>query len=158
MTLCAKSVLKDKFWVVEQEGVRVGTIQAVPDGVVFVDTGGRRSARYPSIRVLGQETKIKIERSSVSSARPRAQGDVYGFPIDTVRAYNTLYNVVHHAPVYTKTAKSKSMYCAGYYLILQDDVWTESFCPKMITINRYPFQGPFYSREEMLAARENSDV
>lgn len=158
MTLYAKPVLKDKFWVVEHEGVRVGTIQAVPDGVVFVDTGGNRSARYPSVRVLGREANIKFDRVQSRVKIASEVGDVYGFPIDTPKAYNTLYNVVRRVPVYTKSAKSKSMFCAGYYLVLLDEVWTECFCPKMITLNRYPFHGPFYSQQEMSQFRKDNNV
>jgi hypothetical protein len=46
--------------------------------------------------------------------------------------------------VYTKTTKSRSYYCAGHYLIKLKDEWESYFCPKMITVNRYPTQGPFH--------------
>ena len=32
MTITAKPVLKDKFWIVEQEGVRIGTLSKNEEG------------------------------------------------------------------------------------------------------------------------------
>jgi len=68
---------------------------------------------------------------------------VYGFPVGS-KPHNVLYNVPRKLPVYTKTSKSRSYYCAGYYLIKLKDEWETQFCPKLITVNRYPTQGPFH--------------
>jgi hypothetical protein len=151
-TLKAKPILKDKFWIVEQDGQQVATIQAVPNGVVLVN--GSTRTRYPNIRVLSRSCGVKLDRA-VKAAPPSPVGTVYGFPVDVEIPYNTLYNVARRVPVYTKTAKSKSMFCAGYYLIQHEHRWVETFCPKLITINRYPYLGPYYSEDDMLAALEH---
>ena len=155
MSLNAKSVVKDKFWIVERDGEKVGTVQAVSDGVVFVDTNSRR--RFPSVSVLSRDVGIHFERPAKKTKSSPA-GDVYGFPVDVPRAYNALYNVVHRVPVYTKEEKSKSMFCAGYYLVRYNDTWEEVFCPKLIVINRYPFRGPFYSEQEMRQVAHSQNV
>ena len=77
---------------------------------------------------------------------------VHGFPVKQ-KPWNILWDVRHHFPIYTKTSKSKSYYCAGYYLIKFNNGWVKSNCPKYITLNRYPFKGPFKSMaqaQEML--------
>jgi hypothetical protein len=51
--------------------------------------------------------------------------------------------------LFTKSNKSKSAYCAGYYIIRFDKGWVKSFCPKLITIERYEFKGPFKTEIEM---------
>ena len=153
MTLNAKSVLKDKFWIVERDGEKIGTVQAMPDGVVYVDGGNR--TRYPSIRVLSHAAGIHFERPT-RRVHVVPTGVVYGFPVDVPRPHNTLYNVVRRVPVFTKSEKSKSMFCAGYYLIQSDSGWEPEFCPKLITINRYPYLGPFYTLEEQQAALERA--
>ena len=53
-----------------------------------------------------------------------------------------MFYVKHKLPIYTKERKSKSFYCAGYYLIRKKG-WTEEFCPKLITLEKYKFHGPF---------------
>ena len=50
---------------------------------------------------------------------------------------------------FTKSEKSKSLYCAGYYIIKFDKGWVKSFCPKLITIERYESRGPFKNDLEM---------
>jgi hypothetical protein len=52
-------------------------------------------------------------------------------------------------PVYTKTPKSKSQFCAGYYIICFEKGWRKAYCPKMITLSRYKYKGPIKSKIEM---------
>ena len=73
---------------------------------------------------------------------------VHGFPT-SVRPFNTMYDVKRKLPLFTKSDKSKSAYCAGYYIIQFDKGWVKSFCPKLITIERYNFEGPFKTDMEM---------
>jgi hypothetical protein len=60
-----------------------------------------------------------------------------------------MYDVKRKLPLFTKSKKSKSAYCAGYYIIRFDKGWVKSFCPKLITIERYEFKGPFKTEIEM---------
>ena len=51
--------------------------------------------------------------------------------------------------LFTKSKKSKSLYCAGYYIIKFDKGWVRSFCPKLVTLESYDykavlFQNRFY--------------
>ena len=73
---------------------------------------------------------------------------VHGFPT-SVTPYNTMYDVKRKLPLFTKSDKSKSAYCAGYYIIRFDKAWTKSFCPKLITLDRYENKGPFKTELEM---------
>jgi len=73
---------------------------------------------------------------------------VYGFPT-SVNPYNTMYDVKRKLPLFTKSEKSKSAYCAGYYIIRFDKGWVKSFCPKLITVERYETRGPFKTELEM---------
>ena len=63
--------------------------------------------------------------------------------------YNVLYDVKKSLPLFTKSIKSKSLYCAGYYIIHFDKGWVKSFCPKLITLEKYDFCGPFKNKIEM---------
>jgi hypothetical protein len=40
MSIKTKTILKDKFWIVEDEGVRIGTISAADDRFMFSDNQG----------------------------------------------------------------------------------------------------------------------
>lgn len=60
-----------------------------------------------------------------------------------------MYDVKRKLPLFTKSEKSKSAYCAGYYIIKFDKGWVKSLCPKLITVERYEFKGPFKNELEM---------
>lgn len=146
----ATPVVKNKFWIVEEKGTKVANIQAIEGGgFTYVYNGIRE--RFPSLKdieirynlVLGNKP-VKQEKSNTPT--------LYGFPVEG-KVYNESYNVQTRIPVYSKTPASKSMYCAGYYCIeLDTDAWISHFCPKLITIKRYPYMGPFKTENEMLEA------
>ena len=51
MTVTAKPVLKNKFWIVEQEGVRVGTLSKNEEGFIL--------AGKSSVEIFKSETALK---------------------------------------------------------------------------------------------------
>ena len=55
-------------------------------------------------------------------------------------------------PHLAKSFKSKSLYCAGYYIIKFDKGWVKSFCPKLVTLETYDYKGPFKQKLEMREA------
>jgi len=146
--LIAKPVIKNKFWIVEDQGTKIATIQAIEEGgFVYVQENARK--RYASIKILSKEHNIQFDNASVKKERIAAQDhEVYGYPVSN-KPWNTLWDVKHQFPVYTKTSKSKSYYCAGYYIIKFNNGWVKSNCPKFITLNRYEFKGPFKTKAEM---------
>ena len=146
MTLEAKTVLKNKFWIVEHQGEKIATIQAVEDGG-FVYASSNERKRYPTIKLLSKERNVVFEEPA-KKAKTVIEHEVHGYPTNC-KPWNVLYDVKHQFPIYTKTSKSKSYYCAGHYIIRFNNGWVKSYCPKFITLNRYDYQGPFKTKEEM---------
>ena len=146
MTLEAKTVLKNKFWIVEHQGEKIATIQAVEDGG-FVYASSNERKRYPTIKLLSKERNVVFEEPAKKS-KTVVEHEVHGYPTNC-KPWNVLYDVKHQFPIYTKTSKSKSYYCAGHYIIRFNNGWVKSYCPKFITLNRYDYQGPFKTKEEM---------
>jgi hypothetical protein len=145
--LTAKNIVTDKFWIVEQDGSPVATIQTAPDGVVLVRDQQRE--KFPSISVLKQKYNIifNYSRPAIKLSAAQAQQKIYGFPTAT-SAYNILYDVKLQLPVYTQEPDSKCYFCAGYYIINTKTGWELEFNPKLIMLNRYDFQGPFVSESD----------
>ena len=144
MTIEAKPVVKNKYWIVEDDGRKVGTIQVAEDGVVLVQDN--RRLKYPSIKVLGTAHNIRFVREQ--RTQTASVDSVYDYPCRTV-PYNAIYDLRLRLPLYTTTRKSRSYRCAGYYLVCIDSQWIEEFCPKKIILTRNKFLGPFQSREQM---------
>ena len=146
MTLEAKTILKDKYWIVENSGERIAIIQAIDEGgYVYASESERK--RYPSIKLLSKAHNIVFTKEPTKS-KSLVEHQIYGYPTNC-KPWNALYDVKHKFPIYTKTSKSKSYYCAGHYIIRFNNGWVKSYCPKFITLNRYDFQGPFKTKEEM---------
>jgi len=145
--LLAKPVLKNKFWIVEDQGEKIATIQMIEDGsVVYVSPTERK--KYASIKILSKEHNILFDKTDKKTKTTVQEYEAHGYPVSS-KPWNVLYDVKHHFPIYTKTSKSKSYFCAGYYIIKFNNGWVKSFCPKFITLNRYDYQGPYKTKLEM---------
>ena len=149
MTIKAKPVLKDRFWIIENNNQRIGTMSWNDDRYMFsskvetcfFDNKRQMKKKFGSDIIWSDVTNVTLDSSNNTNL-------VYGFPT-SVTPYNTMYDVKRKLPLFTKSDKSKSAYCAGYYIIRFDKGWVKSFCPKLITIERYEYKGPFKTELEM---------
>jgi hypothetical protein len=148
MELIAKPIVKNKFWIVEESGKQIATIQAIEEGG-FVYVHDNEREKFPTIKVLSHQHNINFDKSKPAKVKPEVY-EVYGYP-SSFRTYNEIFDVQRKLPIFTKTAKSKSFFCAGHYLIKFSNTWVRAFCPKAITLNRYEYLGPFKTVEEMSA-------
>ena len=148
MTLKAKPVLKDKFWIIENNDERIGTMSWNDDRYMFSNNNG--TCFFDNKRQMKQRFGSDIVWSNVTDKidNDKNQLIVYGFPT-SVTPYNAMFDVKRKLPLFTKSNNSKSSYCAGYYIIQFDKGWVKSFCPKLITVERYNYKGPFKTELEM---------
>lgn len=150
--IIAKEVLKDKFWIVEDEGVRVGTLSINDEQYMLSDKTGTHFYNERQLKKrLGKELeweKLTIKKSTIK--------EVHGYPTSCI-PYNPLFDVKRKLPLFTKSEKSKSLYCAGYYVIKFDKGWVKSWCPKLITVERYETRGPFKNEIEMRQELSNAN-
>ena len=146
--IVAKPVVKNKFWIVEESGSKIGHIQAVDNGgVVYVHDHQREA--FPNLKLLSKRYNIVVsKRASKMPHTADAVYEIYGYPTPH-RPHNILYNVKKRLPVFTKSTKSKSYFCAGHYIIKFNQSWSKSYCPKVITLNRYEFMGPYRTQQEV---------
>lgn len=151
MSIKAKELLKDKFWVVEEDTKPIGMI-SINEQKKFVLSHSSGTKYFNNTSQIKKFFGNDFFVASISELEvPEPNNDVYGFPTSTT-PYNTLYDVQKKLPLFTKSPKSKSLYCAGYYIIRFDKGWVKSFCPKAITVERYETQGPFKTSIEMRKA------
>jgi hypothetical protein len=153
--IIAKPVVKNKFWIVENCGEKIATIQAIEEGG-FVYVHDEQRELFPSIKMITKKYNVEF----VKAERPRREKqdvyDVYGFPTNS-QPNNEVLDVQRYLPIYTKGAKSKSFFCAGYYIIKFSSTWVRAYCPKLITLNRYEYQGPFKTQEAMLESMREAN-
>ena len=145
MTLLAKSIVKNKCWIVEDDGTKVGTIMVNPAGVVFQHD--QKKEQFTSLKMLSDKYNIVVDKAPPKRVITESN-TVYDFPCEH-KPNNVLWDVKHRLPIFTKGNKSKSFFCAGYYIVKFNNGWVKSYCPKLITLNRYPYAGPYDTLEEM---------
>lgn len=143
----AKTIVENKFWIIEEDnGDRVGTISLKNNSVTVTikDT----SQVFSNLDELCAKYDISFSKRAKPSKTDIAN-EVYDYPTAHT-PYNALWHVERKLPIYTKTNKSNSYHCAGYYIIRFEHGWVKSFSPKLITLQRYEFKGPFKTKLEMM--------
>jgi len=143
--IVAKTVIPNQYWILQQDSQKIGNIEAGPDGYAVKIMN--QTQKFKSIGLVKTRMGVQFQSPRSSGSKNEALCHVHGFPT-TDRPYNSVYDVKHQVPLWTKEAKSKSWYAAGWYRIKQGRVWSIVQCPKLITLNRYQYQGPFRSQEE----------
>lgn len=146
MNIKAKEILKDKFWIVESEGEKVGTITYNEEK--FILSTGQTSTFHDNEKSISASLGASVDWQALEITEIDPTKEVHGFGTSCI-PYNIIFDVKRKLPLFTKSAKSKSLYCAGYYIIRFDKGWVKSFCPKLITVERYDYKGPFKTEIEM---------
>ena len=146
MSVKAKPVLENKFWIVEDNGQRVGTLSKNEDGFILAKHGDVKV--YSSERQLKKHVGLQFILKQINNKNTNETYEVHGYPSKGM-PYNSMFDIKRKLPLFTKSEKSKSVYCAGFYLIKFNVNWLKSFCPKLITIERNDYIGPFKTELEM---------
>jgi hypothetical protein len=123
---------------------KVGNIEACAGG--YQVKINNQVAQFKTIRMAAQRVNIEFETAPKSTNKKSTIDQVHGYPA-AGRVYNPMWDVKMKLPVYTKTTKSKSWFAAGWYRIKKGRNWSTDQDPKLIVLQRYPYQGPFYTKE-----------
>ena len=146
MQFVAKPVLDNKFWMLEDNGQKVGTIRSNENGVTL--TVGTKNQTFKELSELIQKIKVDFTGKEVVSKETK-EYEVHGYACKT-KPHNPIYDLKRKLPLYTKTSDSQSFFCAGYYVIhWEDGNHSPAYCPKLITLSRYTYDGPFKTKLEM---------
>ena len=151
----AKPIIDGKYWIVEQDGEKIATLQKKENNkFILSNTHGEIvfNKKEELTEEFGNDFFLNSNKVKVTVPALR---EVHGFPT-SCKPFNSMYDVRKKLPLFTKSDQSKSLYCAGYYIIKFDKGWVKSFCPKAITIERYPYKGPFKSELEMKSVLANA--
>jgi len=155
----AKPILENRFWILESDGEKVGTICrqedrrymfSCSDGTRIFDTQQQLQMNFNGEWMWG---------SSISAPKEEKENEdnsVYDYP-SKFKPYNMVFDVKRKLPLFNKSKKSKSLYCAGYYIIQFEKGWVRSYCPKLLTLDSYAFKGPFRTSLEMKTELSNAN-
>ena len=152
--LHAKPIIPEKFWIVEKDGTKFATLRKSEDNHFVM-------SNELGIKVYETKEKLTLEFGKdffvakiIKEADNAEPNEVHGYATSTT-PHNSMFDVKRKLPLFTKSGDSKSLQCAGYYVIRFDKGWVKSFCPKAITLQRYEYQGPFKTELEMKQVLSN---
>ena len=159
MTINAKTLVKDRFWIIEKNGQKLGTLQKEQtNGWIFLSRQQEKEIFHTHDSLyerFGQgifANDIQVPDHPVEES---PDWEVHGFPVNQ-QPYNPVFDVQQQLPMYTKTPKAKSQFCAGYYIIEFEKGWRKAYCPKVITLQRYAYRGPIKTKIEMQQTLNNA--
>ena len=154
MGVKAKEIIDGKFWILEDNGQKVATLSLSDEKYLLSDSKGTRFFDKESEVTTDIGKPIEWNKLDITVIDNK---EVHGYPTSNI-PYNTLYDVKNKLPLFTKSYKSKSLYCAGYYIIKFDKGWVKSFCPKLMTLEKYEYKGPFKQKIEMREALSKANA
>jgi hypothetical protein len=156
MNSTAKVLIPDREWIIKDGNDKIASISKVKKGYLVLHKGV--SIPFKDLSEIKSAIGIAFFEESIKNKKREevAPYSIYGFPCKS-KPYEPLYNVQKKLPLYTKRAKSKSQHCAGHYIIKFRKGWVKSFSPKLITLERYPFQGPWKTEEESRQALKKAN-
>jgi hypothetical protein len=155
----AKPILENRFWILESNGEKVGTICrqedrrymfSCSDGTRIFDTQQQLQKNFSGDWMWGSTISAPKEE------KENEDNSVYDYP-SKFKPFNMVFDVKRKLPLFNKSKKSKSLYCAGYYIIQFEKGWVRSYCPKLLTLDSYPFKGPFRTSLEMKTELSNAN-
>ena len=113
MTIKAKSLVTDKFWIIEENGQKLGTLQKKDDnGWIFLGKKDQRQ-EYPTQESLYARFGSGIFSNDITVPEIKIQNSenewhVHGYPCSQ-QPYNPMFDVQKQLPIYTKTPQSRKI-------------------------------------------------
>jgi len=142
----AKPVIPDQYWILRKDDRKIGNIEIGPEG--YSVKINNQVSSFKTLSMLKQRVKITFD-PVIKTSESSTGNEIYGYHTDGV-PYNAVYDVKHQVPLWTREPRSKSWYAAGWYRVRHGRSWSVVSCPKLITLERYEYRGPFHSKEQAL--------
>lgn len=139
--ILAKSVIKDRFWILEENAKRVGMMNFKDDNYII-------NLRKTDI-VARDKTELKTLGIEFI-LRDFTQGghlEVRGFPTDQEEVFNV--RELKGYPCFTKKVQSKSIHAAGWYGLKFKNGWVAVLCPRLSTLDNNTNLGPFKTKMDL---------
>ena len=136
--IIAKTVVPKRYWILKNQQGKIGNIESHEQG--YSVKVNNQTTTFKTLDLVRERMGVEFDEARSRKDAPAQQ--IYGFPTNG-QAYNAMWDLKRRLPLYTTSARSKSWYAAGHYKIKYNNTWRNSFCPKVILLDRYDYQGPF---------------
>lgn len=141
MTLIAKPVVDKEFWILQQDNVKIGNILSLGDR--YQVKINNHITEYKSLEKVESAIGIKLTTTTKSTTKL----DIRGYHTGD-EAFQQTWDITRGLPLFTKVENGQCWYAAGWYRVKKGKKWKVEECPKLIYLQRYPFNGPFLTKRE----------
>ena len=139
--ILAKSVIKDKFWILEENAKRVGMMNFTGEKYsININRKDYEATDDKGLKKLGIEF---VKRDLAHGGHL----EVMGYPTDREEVFNI--SEIEGFPTFTKKADSKSIHVAGWYGIRFKNGWVTTLCPRLSTVKNNVHLGPFKTKMDL---------
>lgn len=156
MSAIAKVLIPNKEWLIRSDIGKIASVSKQKKGYLIIQNG--KTLPFKDLTEINEQLGVSIsevKNKNEPTSQENGFHNIYEYPCSS-KPYQPVYDVKKKLPLFAKSDKSKSKYCAGYYTIKFRKGWVKSFCPKLITLDRYPFNGPFKTENEMKQSLNNN--
>ena len=146
MTFELRTTKEGESWLVLNDGVKVAAVHKSEDGYILARNGHVQN--LGSARNVRKQLGVKDWDPGQPVEKTTIHADLDGFSVDSEQYFNAAIEVQRRLPVYTTEPNSKCYFAAGWYRIRIKGRDRVQFCPKLLTLNRNQFWGPFHTESE----------
>lgn len=143
MTVIAKPVIEQKYWILTENDQKIGNVEAYDGGYQLKVKD--RVSHFDSVENLQNDLNIVFEMPRIY--QKTSVNEVHGYPVN-IKPYNPVWDITRRIPLFTAEKRSTCWIAAGWYRITRDDCTKSVLCPKLIILQRYNNIGPFRTLEE----------
>ena len=142
--------ITDTSWLVTRDNDvdKVGILSDTGNGFMLMSKNSKEL--FPNKDAIIDHFKENVFNNIIERTDTNKKYFIKGYPVDFYNPFEVNEReVIDDLPLYTKTAISKVMHCAGYYCISFTNGWLPTLCPKLSTLQKYGYKGPFKTEMEM---------
>ncbi len=147
MSIKVKTATPGLSWLVYEHETKVAAVHKTDKGFIVAQQGIIETA--PNVKAVRKRLRIDSEWEPENKIQEsQTKIDLDGYATDCETYYDPMIEVKRRLPLYTKVPGSKCYFSAGWYRILYGNKTKVEFCPKLLTLNRNRFWGPFHNQDE----------
>lgn len=146
MNMTVKTAAPGMSWLVYDQDRKVAAVHRTDQGFLVAQQG---------VTTRASNTKAVRKKLNVAEWEPETEVqtsfskiDLDGYSADTDQYFDPMIEVRRRLPLFTKVMGSKCYFAAGWYRVQIGNKHRVMHCPKLLTLNRNRFWGPFHTQEE----------
>lgn len=145
MKLTAVTIVENKFWVVEDQTGKSGTVRFNNDQYEY-------HHNKDGDVVLTEDEFLTMFKVVENETAKKINATVFGYPCKVAEPHD-MKMTDSGIPTYKKSTNAKIVYAAGWYgLYFPTIKWREAFSVQLDTLSTYDYIGPFKTEDDMKIA------